>query len=465
MTIQTIQLQLKPDPEIPEIRRLHYQRVEVSLEDVFQQGIHPHSAVATHDLPDQSSAAAAIIKKLNEDDAYVPNLKAHAVGYEVTEAIRGLYFHDGKPCLERQLTSLAANVGFMEDLDYEQLLKLAEQQLRRVWDQRLAREFLNNVGRGFAGMRDLLKSKDPAVAVGSYEDINQMDLARLLSVDDFLAAEQLVLQYGLPFRNFRRASSLGKFTDGQGRIRMTDRITRCQVRFASKTGIGEAGLVYHCEVKGQTVRWIPSLSDDAVERRKARRLARCWGQDKEIYCFTSTLADMAAIVAQEKGTVGFPDLDYQEQKDPSVPEAGLRHRYVACYDVSISLHAGSTNEAIKYMLGQFQRKQTGRKEDLVVRLAELVADEYARSKDELDRYFTEHQFIRLANAPAGITTFPVLQQHELKSQIVTLYCLRHMRGNVVLGAGHENNTVSLADMAAAMLQQTIRLTGAFVPVV
>ena len=59
---------------------------------------------------------------------------------------------------------------------------------------------------------------------------------------------------------------------------------------------------------------------------------------------------------------------------------------------------------------------------------------------------------------------PVLTQHSLRGPLVTLYCLRHMRGNVVLEATHRNESVRLLDLAQALLHKRVTLTGRFVAV-
>ena len=48
--------------------------------------------------------------------------------------------------------------------------------------------------------------------------------------------------------------------------------------------------------------------------------------------------------------------------------------------------------------------------------------------------------------------------------LLTMYCVRHMRGNVVLEAAHENTSVNLPDLAEAILAGRVRLNGCFVAV-
>ena len=98
------------------------------------------------------------------------------------------------------------------------------------------------------------------------------------------------------------------------------------------------------------------------------------------------------------------------------------------------------------------------------RLAELMVEKYATSKPEMDEFFGTRSFIRLAHEPSVSKRLPVLQGNPLAGHLLTMYCLRHMRGNVVLEARHENNAVGLLDLAEAVLMGRVRLTGCFVPV-
>ena len=82
----------------------------------------------------------------------------------------------------------------------------------------------------------------------------------------------------------------------------------------------------------------------------------------------------------------------------------------------------------------------------------------------MDAFFSRHRFVRVGQKPKEKQPFAVLQGHRLRETLVTLYCLRHMRGNVVLEAGHLNQSVKLADLAEAYLNGQVDDGGCFVPV-
>ena len=101
MRIQTQRLRLEPDKEVPGLKRLRFSPVEVTVEDVFLKGIHPHSVVRAGNQHDYTGMADIILAKLNESTAYSAELKAHNLGHEIAEA-GCLEQHDHPPCRRRQ---------------------------------------------------------------------------------------------------------------------------------------------------------------------------------------------------------------------------------------------------------------------------------------------------------------------------------------------------------------------------
>jgi len=93
-----------------------------------------------------------------------------------------------------------------------------------------------------------------------------------------------------------------------------------------------------------------------------------------------------------------------------------------------------------------------------------MADQYAMKAPEMDQFFGARQFIRLTHERTESKRLPVLQGHPMAGHLLTIYCVRHMRGNVVLEARHENTSVNLLDLAEAVLAGRVRLSGCFVAV-
>ena len=466
MNIQTYKLWLEPDKEIPELMRLKFNLVDVNTEDVFLKGIHPHSVVRQGGVHDHTQMTDVILAKLNEPAAYPADLKVHNLGHEIAAPGYSTYGGgESSDPVDRLLKYLSENIYFSEDLAYEQLLQMAITRLRRIWKGEVARNMLGNVARDFASMREMLKSKDPNIKVASYVEINGLDVSRLFTVDDFLTEERLLLSSGLEILNFRRAHALRAFTDEEGRLKATSGIGHCQASWG-QDHIGEMlTLTYRCTVEGRQVRWMPSMSDNPKQRDKAREIARTWGKGSGRYCFTTDLKDMERLLTDPRMRLSFPELKYGEgDKSESEATAQVRQRTLETFDAPFRVKAESSNEAIKDLLRHFDWKLTGRKEDLVQRFTELLAEQYTLAKSEMDGFFGTRRFIRLTHERSESKQLPVLQGNPLAGHLLTMYCLRHMRGNAVLEAQYENNAVGLADLAEAILTDRVRLTGCFVPV-
>lgn len=465
MKLQNFRLRFEPDRELPALKRLAFDRTDISVEDVFLKGIHPHSAVSGHGRYEHTGMAEAILAGLNDAQAYPPELNAHGLGHEVSAPGYAFYGTDvSNDSVERLLHYLAESLYFVEDLGYDALLQMATERLRRLWSAAIAREMLGNVARDFACMREMLKAKNPDIKLAGYADLDGIDVSLLLSVDDFLTEDNLLLSKGLETLNFRCVDALKSFTDNHGRLRATDRIGQCQMTW-DQGQCGTPLFSYRCIVDGLRIHWFPNMTDSAKQRNTAKEIARTWGKGSGRYCFTTDIPTLGEMVSTTPLRLGFPDLLYGgREKTESEASAQVQQKCIATFDAPFHVKAKSSNEAIKDILRRFDRKLTGRKEDLVQRLAELLAERYGAMKHEMDAFFDEHRFIRLAHDRSEAKALPVMREDPLAGHLLTMYCLRHMRGNVVLESRHENNAVGDLDLAEAILAGRVRLTGCFVPV-
>ena len=77
MKILTYQLKLIPDKDIPQFKRLDFNKVEVFLSDVFLRGIHPFSIFNNGYYSESSNIKEIILKHINSEDANISELKEH----------------------------------------------------------------------------------------------------------------------------------------------------------------------------------------------------------------------------------------------------------------------------------------------------------------------------------------------------------------------------------------------------
>lgn len=465
MNITTYRLSLETDRDIPSFRRLSWERIEVSLADVFREGIHPHSAVVKSQGRDHTEASTAILAALNDEGTYIPDLKAHGLGCELTGMNGGYHaYHSSTTELDRLFEEVAQSVYFADDLTYEELVEIALTRLRRIWNHRMAREFVQAVGRDFAGIRDFLKSKNPDIRLVGYDSLNDYDLTSFLRVDDFLTEDSLLVSHGIRSHNFRRVSAVNEITDDCGRLKLTTSIKRCAADWSFKPGHWEPLVTFHCRVDGARVVWKPDLKADPKQRDQAAAIAAANGTGSSRYVFSTTVRQMTDALSADRFRLRFPDLNYGSRESESLANAKLCPSSLVCFGETSGLRSRLSNEKLKEVLRNFGKKLTGKKEDLLRRIAETIAAEYRAHEAELDRYFSAHRYVRLAAQPRAMSSFPVLENHGLRGPIITLYCLRHLRGNVILEASHENDSVTLEDQAEAWLDRKVTLNGSFVPV-
>ena len=464
MKLETYRLRLVADATVPRFRRLRCSLVDVPLADVFGKGVHPHSHT-TGLGHDSWGVADAIVERLNATEAFVPDLLAHQVSYSIVKPTTASSWHRQSPViLDRLLGDVQGAVYFTEDVTYDQIRDIAVDRLRETWSHPVARQLAREVAPGFAGIRAFLKSVDPNLKLVGYDSLDNYDLGRVLTVDHFLSEDRLLLMQGLELQNFRRAGALSQVTTADGRLRLVPKIDRCTVEWREHPGNKEASVQYRCLVDGSRVRWEPDLKPDDAQRCHARRLAEEIGHGTGRYCFESSLADLDRTLDDERFRLRFPRLRYGPPLIDWVPSAKLRTEAVPCYCVPAPLSADKTNEVLHHVLREFGRRTSGRKDQLIRRIAQLLAEQYGDAEPELDAFFGARRFVRLKAGHGRWRGFAVLLGHPLSPSLLTMFCLRHMRGNVILEASHRNTSVALTDLAEAILHRRVKLEGAFVEV-
>ena len=462
MTVWTYQLELVPDKAIPQFKRLQHRRANITLQDIFQRGVHPHSTFIEDGALDQSGAHEVMLSALNADVAYVPSLKQYHVGYEIVVSYG--YFNHSPDQVEGLLRHLSEKVYFVDELQYEELVKIAVAQLRKNWRHAIAKEMAQAVGGDFAGIRDFLKRKDPSIVLTGYASLNDYDLSQVLSVDDFLTEDSLLIRSGILLQNFRRASSLKSFTDEEGRLRIFSAIKHGTVEWRREQDKQTTLLTYRCEVAGDQVRWRPDLTELPAHRDAARDVANLLGPGTGNYCFTSSM-DAMELAARNPGfRLRFPGLHYKQGHAVTEATSKLKTEAIVCYSDTSSLRASDSNERLKNVLRNFGKQVSGKKEELVSRLVQLLVEEYQAREKELNGFFSRCRFMRIGAQPKEVQHFPVLLNHKLRKTLLALYCLRHMRGNVILEGNHVNQSVTLPDLALAFLNGQVNVGGCFVPV-
>ena len=105
---------------------------------------------------------------------------------------------------------------------------------------------------------------------------------------------------------------------------------------------------------------------------------------------------------------------------------------------------------------------TGNKEQLLEKLATLAAKKYTEHLPELDQFFIDHRFLCMRAAPKNTIELPLLKDlTNLRNLVLTMYAVKHMRGDTILESSHENDTYTDESLAHALITGKTDLVGAF----
>ncbi len=473
-TLQTFKFWLEPDRDIPQFRRLRWALEPVSIRDVLLQGIHPWGNHNQHyTLPD------AVLAVINNEAGHLPELEQFRYCYNI--CVPPGFAWNTSTKFERTLQAIHENLIFVDELSYLKLLDIAKDRLRRQWSHALARDMAHAACPGFQELRRFLKNKDKRLKLSGYEDVDRYDLGKVLTLDDFNQRDSLIISTAIPTLNFRKASVLQQITDGQGRLRLAPHIRHLMLTETAHPTHDDA-MAWCVSGEGNTWRFRPDLGDFRGKRSRAEAFAKRWRTDTGSLCFTTTLDNLVAMVEANEVQPGFPSLNYTaENRDwqrtgQAVPvsafcgpentaTATVHGAEVQAFHIGPYPRRNVTGETLKDILRYYSVPMTGNKEKLLEKLAALAATKYAEHLPELDRFFSKHRFLRMRSAPNNTKELPLLENLvTLRNLVLTIYAIKHLRGDTLLEADHLNNTYTEEELAHALITGKTDLNGAFLRV-
>ena len=454
--MKTMRLWLARDPDMSAVQRLCYAWTEVPLRQALLAGIHPWQGAHSH-----PTLQRGFTERLNGDGLKLGELAERGYCLDI-HADAGGYPYEGSSPLERLLVQVGERVRFVGDgFVYQQLLQMAKERLSQRWTHGTVWQLLSQMGLDFNGLRRFLKDKAPQVKLQGYADVERYDLAELLTLEDFHDQPDLLIRLALPGITFRREAFLASVTADGGYLSLLPEINGFQLKVSS----GGDTVTYNCRRAGETVRLIPDLKEGTGERALARQTADRWSGGRQRYCFSLNLDDLCATVVGRGADIAFPNLNYVEPVPSPTSQARVCEVRVAQYEVTKPASSHDTAERIRQLLGDYGVSRQGNKAALAQKLATLSARVYGEHEEELDRYFRAHRFIRAGRGGGQqCQTFPVLQGCSLGNMALTMYLLRHLRGDAIVQADYEDDSYDLADLALALLERRVQLAGSFLRV-
>jgi len=465
--LSTYRLWLKDDEKFHGLKRLNYKKVEVSLGDVLMKGIHPEGGELSANPDD--SLFELVVRLL--DDSKPKELEYVNTPYDIKVQVmavcRPRNYGYKAPALKDLFNWIRKDCYFAESFSYPGLFDLAKEKLHEIWSDKVARNLLGRVYHTFEERRNFIKSKNPQLKIRSYADIRNCNLSTLFRPEDFYQADTKIVKAVFPCKYFFLADCIKRLTDEDGRLRPRKSINYFTLK--------NDGVHYNCEVKGKCVVFRPDLGEGVERRRIAERFAARWRMGGGKYCFTTNIENVELMLrgdlnSRERCEISFHDLKYSID-DPSKPERPTKSGAFPKLEKILVYGVGSypttkitTHRAIN-ILRAYGVSGTGKKAVLEEKLAHLADKLYRERKEELDRYFGENKFIRVGFRSTAALVFPVMEDDEnMRSLVLAIYVLKHLRGNVILDSAYENNDVDVYSLAISLIREKIKMRSAFLKV-
>jgi hypothetical protein len=216
---------------------------------------------------------------------------------------------------------------------------------------------------------------------------------------------------------------------------------------------------------GQTLTFHPDLGSGNAARVSARAFAERWRTDHGRLVFRTSIERIGAMVAGNEAIPSFPRLQYTH-KVSGHATAELAAGRVDAFHIGGYPTDKLNGAQIREILRAYGVSMTGTKDALVDKLATLTARTYAEKEPFLDAYFRSNRLMLVARQPTASAKLIVFEDAPtLHNLLLTMYALRHLRGNAILEPGHENATYSIDELALALVCGKVSLAGAFVRVV
>ena len=258
---------------------------------------------------------------------------------------------------------------------------------------------------------------------------------------------------------------LEEITDAQGRLKLIDRIDDISLNQMATLHNETEVVTWYVSRNDAGWRFRPEIGKSVVKREIAKAFAKQWRKDDGELCFTAGIDTLAIIVEQGIASPAFPALCYHHDRISPTATATVQDVRITAYGICGYPNHQFTGEGLKEVLRAHVVSMTGNKEALMEKLATLAAAEYDKALPEMDTYFHHNRFIRMATGKSPFQQFPILEHlSDLRNLLITLYIAKHMHGNAIVTAQHENNAFTVEEMAHALITGKTRVEGTFLPV-
>lgn len=458
--MKTYKLWLEPDHDIPEFKRLKCDIVDHPIQDIIRRGLHPEKLSANGRNYDSCQLNARITEIINVKEYKIIELVEAGYCDDISEY--NSYYYSRDVCMEN-IQKISESIYFVDKLDYPTLLTIARRQLVEAWSHTTALELAQSIYHEFNDLRSFLKFKDKKLKLSGYKDISNYELDKVLSLDDFEGQDKALIANGISSRNFRNSTFLDSITTSDGYLSLKDSFDQFSINLKNNKRENNRNLTFHCKRNGDRILVMPDIDDCDEQRLIAKKFARRWGNNSSKICFHVTLDKLAEMIKRSDISISFDGTRYKDEDCTDVSSIRLNGVQVERYSVGRYLTSEDTNEAIKDLLRNHNVSMTGKKTELIKKMAGLVARLYNAYNASLDRHFQKQKYIKIPRINhTRVPALPVLQELELGQMLIAMYIIKHLRGNAILDPTHDNNTYELKDLAYALITKKINVNGIFI---
>jgi len=456
------------DREFPRFMRLRCEKAEVCLRDVLTKGIHPLEMTTDVYYRDICMLPQRLVKEVNDRKHLVR--EPAELGYCPEVSVPGEFYYEESK-LEHTLRTLTEQVFYVEKLSYAELVEVARKALAKKWDDKVARLMLQSVRVDFNSIREFLKSKDKKVKLSGYSDLDRYPLGEIVSPEDFANHERAVISHALPVTNFRSTSFLSTITshDAKALLSLVPEIKHFEIvwrewPFRRGTALLENDVKYNCTLTGELIRFVPSLPARQDVREAARAIAQRWKTGEGNFCFTTSIEKVEEMLEDEKCQIYFSSTNYMDGIKPLESEGEIGEKHIPSFRIGEIITQQLPNESLKEVLRRYGKSMTGKKEELLEKVEDVLCERYEQMLPFLDERFRRQKYLRVLRTH-NPTLFAFMQDASVVDRtVLAMYIIKHLRGNTILDASHENDTYDLEDLATALLRGEVSVSGNFVAV-
>jgi len=170
------------------------------------------------------------------------------------------------------------------------------------------------------------------------------------------------------------------------------------------------------------------------------------------------------MLEDERCHIFFSSTNYMMAVEPCVSEGEIAEKHIRSFRIGEMITHQLPNESLKEVLRKYGKSMTGKKEELLEKVADVLCERYEEMLPSLNEHFGNQKYLRISRT-ANATLFPFMQDANVVDRtVLAMYAIKHTRGNTILDVSYENDTYELQDLAKALLRGDVTLTGNFVEV-